>query len=261
MTQQERQRIAAGLSGKLSYAEIARRLDRPTSTISREISRNGGPGGYRPQQAQLATVQRAQRGTPVPPRAAEAPSGTLEEEIIELAVRSGLPRMTARVHVDLLLSEDGRRTAAELTRRLKVSPASVSVAVNFLVEHGYVRRERDPQRRRDIYVVDDDAWYHSIVISSRQTLEAARRPRRPRRRRTGPRAQWGSGWPRWARSWNRSAWTCWSRPTDAVASWRDGSEPNRLGRRRTSSCRTSPTPAIWPSGTAGTSGSPLTSTS
>lgn len=173
MTQQERQRIAAGLTGKLSYAEIARRLDRPTSTISREIARNGGPGGYRPQQAQLATVQRAQRGTPAPPRAAGAPGGAMEEEIIELAVRSGLPRMTARVHVDLLLSEDGRRTAAELTRRLKVSPASVSVAVNFLVEHGYVRRERDPQRRRDIYVVDDDAWYHSIVISSRQTLEAA----------------------------------------------------------------------------------------
>ncbi|MYV74746.1 helix-turn-helix domain-containing protein [Streptomyces sp. SID1046] len=173
LTQQERQRIAAGLTGKLSYAEIARRLDRPTSTISREIARNGGPGGYRPQQAQLATVQRAQRGTPAPPRAAGAPGGAMEEEIIELAVRSGLPRMTARVHVDLLLSEDGRRTAAELTRRLKVSPASVSVAVNFLVEHGYVRRERDPQRRRDIYVVDDDAWYHSIVISSRQTLEAA----------------------------------------------------------------------------------------
>ncbi|MFD9357878.1 helix-turn-helix domain-containing protein [Streptomyces sp. NPDC060031] len=173
LTQRERQHIAAGLAGKLSYAEIARRLDRPTSTISREIARNGGPGGYRPQQAQLATVQRAQRGTPAPPRAAEAPGGTMEEEIIELAVRSGLPRMTARVHVDLLLSEDGRRTAAELTRRLKVSPASVSVAVNFLVEHGYVRRERDPLRRRDIYVVDDDAWYHSIVISSRQTLEAA----------------------------------------------------------------------------------------
>ncbi|MGY4387904.1 helix-turn-helix domain-containing protein [Streptomyces virginiae] len=173
LTQQERQRIAAGLTGRLSYAEIARRLDRPTSTISREIARNGGPGGYRPQQAQLATVQRAQRGTPAPPRAAGAPGGAMEEEIIELAVRSGLPRMTARVHVDLLLSEDGRRTAAELTRRLKVSPASVSVAVNFLVEHGYVRRERDPQRRRDIYVVDDDAWYHSIVISSRQTLEAA----------------------------------------------------------------------------------------
>ncbi|MFD7627735.1 helix-turn-helix domain-containing protein [Streptomyces sp. NPDC059851] len=174
LTQQERQRIAAGLAGGLSYAEIARRLDRPTSTISREVARNGGPSGYRPQQAHRATIQRARRDTPTPLRTAgAAPSGAVEEEIIELAVRSGMPRMTARVHVDLLLSEDGRRTAAELTRRLKVSPASVSVAVNSLVQHGYVRRERDPRRRRDIYVVDDEAWYHSIVISSRQTLESA----------------------------------------------------------------------------------------
>lgn len=35
------------------------------------------------------------------------------------------------------------------------------------------RREHDPQRRHDIYVVDDDAWYHSTVIGSRQTLAAA----------------------------------------------------------------------------------------
>lgn len=177
MTQQDRQRIAAGLAHGLSYAEIARRLDRPTSTISREVARNGSPGGYRPQQAHQATLQRARRGTSAPPPAARPPGGTMEAEIIEMAVemavRSGMPRMTARVHVDLLLSEDGRRTAAELTRRLKVSPASVSVAVNSLVQHGYVRRERDPQRRRDIYVVDDDAWYRSVVISSRQVLEAA----------------------------------------------------------------------------------------
>ncbi|MEU4848496.1 winged helix-turn-helix domain-containing protein [Streptomyces gilvosporeus] len=173
LTQQDRQRIAAGLAGGLSYAEIARRLDRPTSTISREVGRNGGPSSYRPQQAHQATSQRARRGTPAPPRAAGPPGGAVAGEIIELAVRSGMPRMTARVHVDLLLSEDGRRTAAELTRRLKVSPASVSVAVNFLVQQGYVRRERDPQRRRDIYVVDDAAWYHSVVISARQTLEAA----------------------------------------------------------------------------------------
>ncbi len=173
MTQQDRQRIAAGLADGLSYAEIARRLNRPTSTISREVGRNGGPGGYRPQQAHHATAQRARRGTPAPPRAAGASGGTMAEEIVELAVRSGMPRMTARVHADLLLSEDGRRTAAELTRRLKVSPASVSVAVNFLVQQGFARRERDPQRRRDIYVVDDDAWYHSVVISARTTLEAA----------------------------------------------------------------------------------------
>ncbi|MEV0279115.1 helix-turn-helix domain-containing protein [Streptomyces sp. NPDC050610] len=174
LTQQERQRIATGLAGGLSYAEIARRLDRPTSTISREIGRNGGPRGYRPQQAHQATVQRARRETPASARAAGAPLGAAGEEIVELAVRTGLPRMTARVHVDLLLSEDGRRTAAELTRRLRVSPASVSVAVNYLVQYGYARRERDPRRRRDVYVVDDDALYHSVMLSTRHTLESAR---------------------------------------------------------------------------------------
>ncbi|MER8046700.1 helix-turn-helix domain-containing protein [Streptomyces sp. NPDC094032] len=186
MTQQERHRIAAGLAGGLSYAEIARRLGRPTSTISREVTRNGGPGGYRPQQAHEVTTQRARRSTPALPYAggAEGAADTaldphkeiheeIHEEIIELAVRSGMPRMTARVHVDLLMSDDGRRTAAELTRRLRVSPASVSVAVNFLVQHGYARRERDPRQRHDVYVIDDDAWYHSILISSRQTLEVA----------------------------------------------------------------------------------------
>jgi DNA-binding transcriptional ArsR family regulator len=174
LTQQERHRIAAGLADRLSYAEIARRLDRPTSTISREIARNGGPGGYRPERAHRATAARARRSIPGHPSADGPPPGAVDESIIEMAVRSGLPRITARVHVDLLLAEDGRRTAAELTRRLKVSPASVSVAVNSLVDNGYLRRERDPQHRRDVYVVDDDAWYHSVVISSLQTLEAAR---------------------------------------------------------------------------------------
>src|SRR5687767_1363347 len=118
LTQQDRERIAAGLADGLSHAEIARRLDRPTSTISREVVRNGGRGGYRPQQAHQATVQRARRGPPAPPRAAGVPSSTMEEEILAMAVRTGLPRMIARVHLDLLLAEDGRRTAAELTRRL-----------------------------------------------------------------------------------------------------------------------------------------------
>ncbi|MFI6742556.1 helix-turn-helix domain-containing protein [Nonomuraea sp. NPDC050451] len=174
MTQQDRQRIAAGLSAGLSYREIARRLDRPTSTITREIARNGGFAGYRPQQAHEATTRRARRGTPAPSHAATPPGATMEQEIIEMAVRAGMPRTAARVHHDLMLSKDGRRTAAELTRRLNVSPASVSVAVNYLVEQGYARRERDPQRRRDIYVIDNDAWYRSIVISRRQTLETVR---------------------------------------------------------------------------------------
>ncbi|GAA4055947.1 helix-turn-helix domain-containing protein [Actinomadura miaoliensis] len=176
MTHQERQRIAAGLAEGLSYAEIARRLRRPTSTISREIGRNGGPGGYRPEQAHRATERRARRGTPARPPAAGPSDGKaveVQDGAVELAVGMGLPKMTARVLVALWLSEDGRLTAAELTRDLRVSPASVSMAVGYLLQQGLIRRERDPQRRRDIYVFDDDTWYHSMVTSARQTLEAA----------------------------------------------------------------------------------------
>ncbi|MER7210818.1 helix-turn-helix domain-containing protein [Streptosporangium sp. NPDC001559] len=174
MTQQDRERIAAGLADGLSYGEIARRLNRPTSTITREIGRNGGPGGYRPQQAHQATTRRARRGTPAPPRPAGSLSGAMEDELVELSVKTGLPRTSARVHIDLLLSQDGRRTAAELANRLKISPATVSVAVNFLIQLGFLRRERDPRRRRDVYVVDADAWYNSVVTGSRQTLQTVR---------------------------------------------------------------------------------------
>ncbi|MFF0319849.1 helix-turn-helix domain-containing protein [Nonomuraea angiospora] len=176
LTQRDRQRIAAGLAEGRSYAEIARRLDRPTSTISREVGRNGGPGAYRPEQAHRATERRARRGTPALQFAARPPDDDrreAEDEVIEMAVRMGLPKMMARVLIGLWLSEDGRLTAAELTRTLQVSPASVSMAVGYLLQQGLIGRERDPRRRRDIYTVDDDAWYHSVVTGSRQSIEAA----------------------------------------------------------------------------------------
>jgi predicted transcriptional regulator len=174
LTQQDRRRIATGLAEGRSYAEIARRLDRPTSTISREVGRNGGPSDYRPERAHQATARRARRGTPA--RSAEPQDRKVfevEEGAVEMAVGMGLPKMMARVLIGLWLSQDGRLTAAELSHGLKVSPASISMAVGYLTQQGLIRRERDPRRRRDIYVVDDDAWYHSTMISSRQTLAAA----------------------------------------------------------------------------------------
>src|SRR5215211_9163882 len=39
---------------------------------------------------------------------------------------AGVPRMAARVFVALLVSDDGRRTAAELAEMLRVSPAAIS---------------------------------------------------------------------------------------------------------------------------------------
>src|ERR1044071_8740349 len=74
LTQQDRQQIALGLADGLAYAEIARGLDRPTSTITREVSRNGGPTGYRADLAHLATERRTPQRRQAKPRATPAPT-------------------------------------------------------------------------------------------------------------------------------------------------------------------------------------------
>ena len=77
---------------------------------------------------------------------------------------AGVPRMPARVFVALLVSDDGRRTAAELAEMLKVSPAAVSNAVRYLQQVRLVARERDPGERRDHYrVFSGDTWYEVTI--------------------------------------------------------------------------------------------------
>ena len=74
LTQQERQQIALGLADGLAYAEIARRLDRPTSTVTREVMRNGGPTAYRADLAHRATERRAHRRRQPAARGRQAPA-------------------------------------------------------------------------------------------------------------------------------------------------------------------------------------------
>jgi IS30 family transposase len=57
----EREEISRGLAGGESLRAIARRLDRPPSTISREVATNGGRRRYRACPADKAAVQRARR--------------------------------------------------------------------------------------------------------------------------------------------------------------------------------------------------------
>ncbi|MFJ1753934.1 helix-turn-helix domain-containing protein [Kitasatospora sp. NPDC088134] len=175
LTQQERQQIALGLTDDLAYAEIARRLDRPTSTITREVLRNGGPTGYRADLAHRATERRAHRrqDRPRDPAAARPADGRdpealreFEEVFTGVFMASGMSRMPARVLAALLLTDSGSLTAAELSQRLQVSPASVSKAVTFLVDQTMIRRERD-ERRRERYLVDDDIWYQATVASAK----------------------------------------------------------------------------------------------
>jgi predicted transcriptional regulator len=72
--------------------------------------------------------------------------------------------MAARVFVALLVSDDGRRTAAELAEMLRVSPAAVSNAVRYLQQVRLVAREREPGERRDNYrVYSGDTRYEVIT--------------------------------------------------------------------------------------------------
>jgi IS30 family transposase len=57
----EREEISWGLAGGVSAREIARRLGRSPSTVSREIAVNGGRRGYRACRADRAALRRARR--------------------------------------------------------------------------------------------------------------------------------------------------------------------------------------------------------
>ncbi len=60
----EREEISRGLSTQCSLCSIARRLGRSASTISREVSRNGGSGHYRAARSDQAAWDRARRPKP-----------------------------------------------------------------------------------------------------------------------------------------------------------------------------------------------------
>jgi IS30 family transposase len=58
---ENREEISRGLALEQSLSEIARGLGRPTSTVSREVQRNGGRLNYRAARADRATCERARR--------------------------------------------------------------------------------------------------------------------------------------------------------------------------------------------------------
>lgn len=184
LTHEERRDIGAGLAEGVGYAEIARRLGRPTSTVSREVARNGGTDGYRADRALRATERRARRRGPAP--LAPGPQDGIDrdelryfdEQFVAMLVATGLPRMASRVLVRLFLTDSGSLTAADLVGQLRVSPASVSKAVGYLEGLDVVRRERDPRRRRERYVVDDDVWLRAWTRDTRSTTNWADTARR-----------------------------------------------------------------------------------
>ena len=64
LTLVEREEISRGIAAGLSARTIAGRIDRPSSTVSREIARNGGRDAYRALVADAAAFERARRPKP-----------------------------------------------------------------------------------------------------------------------------------------------------------------------------------------------------
>ena len=178
LTGTDRRQIAAGLAEGLDYAGIARRLGRPTSTVSREVARNGGPGRYRPDLAQLATTHRARRSPrPAAVQRAEAPdrdaAAGFTADLATALVETGMPRTAAGVMACLFTSETGSHTAPELAHHLRVSAATISHAVRLLHQHGLIRRGRDGHSRRHRYFLDESAGLRSALVSFRTNQRLA----------------------------------------------------------------------------------------
>lgn len=74
-----------------------------------------------------------------------------------------MARMPALVLASAMLDPDGRMTAAELAEFLHISAGSVSGAVRMLTQVGFLRRERERGTRRDVFVVEDDAWRQAML--------------------------------------------------------------------------------------------------
>jgi hypothetical protein len=90
------------------------------------------------------------------------------EQFALLLTDGGIPRMAARVFACVLAENAGQLTAAELSERLRVSPAAVSGAARYLIQVGLLVKAREPGARRDHYRLADDVWYEAF--GNRETL-------------------------------------------------------------------------------------------
>lgn len=97
------------------------------------------------------------------------------ERLGNILTEAGMQRLASRVFAQLLADEDGRMTAVELTEALAVSPAAVSGAVRYLTQTHLIGKERERGSRRDVYVVQADAWHGAMLDQERlmSAIEAA----------------------------------------------------------------------------------------
>ncbi|MCC0096950.1 MULTISPECIES: MarR family transcriptional regulator [Streptomyces] len=96
-------------------------------------------------------------------RSDEAAVSRFVERFAAQLTEAGMQRMASRVFAQLLASDRGSMTSAELSEALQISPAAVSGAVAYLSQVTMVSREREPGSRRDRYVLHNELWYETFT--------------------------------------------------------------------------------------------------
>jgi IS30 family transposase len=148
----EREEISRGLAAGLGVNEIARRLGRVASTVSREIRRNGGKHCYRAAQAEAGAWERARR----PQACLLARRPRLRNWVAQHLQRDWSPRQIA-VGLERTFPDDGSMRVSHETLYRSLFVQARNVLKKELLGHlrrgGFMRRPR-AQAGREPTIVD-----------------------------------------------------------------------------------------------------------
>ena len=95
-------------------------------------------------------------------------------EQLAMLLESGnknFPRTAGRILGLMLIADEAAMTQAELAERLVVSQASVSPALRYLIDVGYLERTRTPGVRAEQYVLRDQSW-ETVIHAATLAAEA-----------------------------------------------------------------------------------------
>lgn len=98
-------------------------------------------------------------------RANDSAIDEFRERFAQIMAESGMPRLAARAYAALLVTDEGRLSAAELAQALDVGASAVSGAVKYLTRIRLIERRREPGTRRDLWQIHEHTWAQFISQS------------------------------------------------------------------------------------------------
>lgn len=93
------------------------------------------------------------------------------EQFAGILTASGMQRMAARVFTYILVDDADTYTAADIADGLSISLAAVSGSVRELIAAGLLVKSRRPSTRADVYRLNDDDIWGSIMLDRSGFLE------------------------------------------------------------------------------------------